>query len=156
MKKDDLKEYKDKRDFDKTGEPDSSNSNSDKIFVIQKHDASNLHYDFRFSYNGVLKSWAVPKGVPKKGGVKHLAIRTEDHPLDYADFEGEIPEDQYGGGTVEIYDRGTYENIRSKSLRDSFYDGKIGLQLNGDEIEGKYYLIHTDDENWLILKKKKE
>ncbi|MDY6788322.1 MAG: DNA polymerase ligase N-terminal domain-containing protein, partial [candidate division WOR-3 bacterium] len=107
MNKDDLKEYKDKRDLDKTDEPDNSDSNSDKIFVIQRHDASNLHYDFRFAYNGVLKSWAVPKGVPKKSGVKHLAIRTEDHPLDYADFEGEIPEDQYGGGTVEIYDRGT-------------------------------------------------
>ncbi len=110
-----LKEYRKKRDFDTTTEPfgeESSKKDKDKqIFVIQKHKASSLHYDLRLSVNAVLKSWAVPKGPSTDPDEKRLAIPTEDHPLEYADFEGVIPEDKYGGGTVMVWDAGTYDNI---------------------------------------------
>jgi len=159
--KDKLKEYKNKRDFDKTVEP-KGNSKSKKrknIFVIQKHNASNLHYDFRIEMDGILKSWAVPKGPSTDKSEKRLALLTEDHPLDYADFEGIVPEDEYGGGTVIVWDYGRYENLREKkedmSVVDSFKDGKIEIYLKGKKLKGGYVLINTggdDDKRWLLKK----
>src|SRR5436189_243610 len=109
-----LTEYKRKRDFARTSEPRGGKPRPKAVrgasrFVIQKHDARRLHYDFRLEMEGVLKSWAVPKGLPWAQAEKHLAVEVEDHPIDYADFEGIIPEGQYGGGTVMVWDRGTYE-----------------------------------------------
>jgi len=159
--KDKLKEYKKKRDFDKTVEPggDSSSKKRKNIFVIQKHDASNLHYDFRIEIDGVLKSWSVPKGPSTDKNEKRLALLTEDHPLDYADFEGVIPEDEYGGGTVIVWDYGKYENLRKDkeevSIADSFKDGKIEIYLKGKKRKGGNVLINTggdDDKRWLLKK----
>jgi len=116
-----LKEYARKRDFRKTPEPDAAPAKrkAGHRFVIQKHDASRLHYDFRLEIGGTLKSWAVPKGVPYAHGEKRLAVQTEDHPLAYIDFEGSIPEGQYGGGTVMVWDQGTWtpEEEPEKALR---------------------------------------
>ena len=105
-----LEEYEKKRNFKKSHEPKGEiKKGKDNIYVIQKHDASHLHFDLRLEMDAVLKSWAIPKSPPTEKGVKRLAVATEDHPVDYADFEGEIPEGQYGAGTVEIWDKGTYE-----------------------------------------------
>jgi len=160
---DKLKEYKEKRDFQSTGEPeDSTRQPSDKpIFVIQKHDASNLHYDFRLEIDGVLKSWAVPKGPSTDPSVKRLALPTEDHPLDYADFEGVIPDGQYGAGTVLVWDTGPYRNLQSEkeekdlSMEAALQDGKLEVWLEGEKLTGGYALIRTDtgdDERWLLIK----
>lgn len=149
-----LEEYAKKRDFSKTSEPPvgGEEKSSDKpIFVVQRHDATNLHYDFRLEMDGVLKSWAVPKEPPKSPGTKRLAIETEDHPLGYADFEGEIPEGEYGAGKVEIWDRGTFELLKRN-------EKEIAVMLNGEELEGEYVLIKTkygkEDKGWLFFKKK--
>ncbi|MEX2498208.1 MAG: DNA polymerase ligase N-terminal domain-containing protein [Wenzhouxiangellaceae bacterium] len=157
------KEYRSKRDFDKTGEPGGSSrgkSSKQPQFVIQKHDASSLHYDFRIEVDGVLKSWAVPKGPSTDPGEKRLAIRTEDHPLDYADFEGVIPEDQYGGGTVLIWDRGPYENVTEKDdeiqpVEKAIEAGHVLIELRGEKLKGGYALHRTgsgDDARWLLIK----
>lgn len=116
-------------------------------FVIQKHQATHLHYDFRLEMDGVLKSWAVPKEPPTKPGVRRLAVQVEDHDLDYIDFEGAIPEDTYGAGTVEIWDKGTY-TLRTRT------DNKIMFTLHGDKLKGDYLLIRFKDKNWLFFKKK--
>ncbi len=118
------------------------------IFVIQKHYASHLHYDFRLEMKGVLKSWAIPKIPPKNSGIKRLAIQTEDHSLDYANFEGEIPKGQYGAGKVEIWDKGkvSFESIKKD---------KIVFELKGKKLKGKYVLVRFKD-NWLFFKKKNE
>lgn len=157
-----LDRYKQKRDFSKTSEPsgDKEKSSSQPIFVIQKHNASNLHYDLRLEIGGVLKSWAVPKKPPEKSGIKRLAIQTEDHPLEYGDFEGEIPKGQYGAGKVKIWDQGKYENLRKEkenmSMDKSWQDGKIEIKLKGEKLKGKYALINTSqkEEHWLLLKMK--
>jgi len=148
-----LEEYDKKRDFAKTSEPPASGSikSSDKpVFVVQRHDASHLHYDFRLELDGVLKSWAVPKQLPKKAGIKRLAIQTEDHPLEYADFEGEIPEGEYGAGKVEIWDKGTFE-LRKREEKE------IVVTLEGGELKGDYVLIGTkygnEGKGWLFFKK---
>lgn len=159
-----LAAYKKRRDFSKTKEPKPSKQKTGKkaLFVVQKHDASHLHYDFRIEMQGVLKSWAVPKGPPKKIGEKHLAIETEDHPLDYAYFEGVIPEGEYGAGTVEIWDRGTFVNLKRDKqgnelpLESSYKKGTIEIELKGKKLKGGYALVRFRDKNWLLLKMKKK
>jgi bifunctional non-homologous end joining protein LigD len=117
-------------------------------FVVQLHHARHLHYDFRLEMDGVLKSWAVPKGPPKHPGVRRLAVMVEDHPLSYIDFEGVIPEGMYGAGKVEIWDRGTY-TLKSRST------SKIEFILDGEKLKGEYALImFKGNENWLLIKKK--
>lgn len=161
--KDRLNEYRQKRDFRRTGEPQGSGRRpSDKpLFVIQKHDASNLHYDFRLEVGGVLKSWAIPKGPSTDPAEKRLALPAEDHPLDYADFEGTIPEGQYGAGTVLVWDTGPYRNLRAQkeedglSMEEALDDGKLEVWLEGQKLQGGYALIRTgsgDDERWLLIK----
>ena len=168
MIKNELKNYRDKRELKKTPEPGGGKhkpSGKEPVFVIQKHFATNLHYDFRLEVEDVLASWAVPKGPPKDSGTKRLAVRTEDHPLEYADFEGVIPEGQYGAGTVIIWDRGTYINLRKEKeentdMKKSLSEGKIEVWLKGGKIKGGYYLIKTgiqkDKEQWLLIKAKDE
>jgi len=119
------------------------------IFVVQKHHARTLHYDFRLEMDGVLKSWAVPKGPSPKPGQRRLAMATEDHALDYANFEGEIPEGHYGAGTVEIWDRGTY-TLRLCSAK------QIKFQLFGKKLKGNYALVHWTERRWLLIKEKNE
>lgn len=117
-------------------------------FVIQRHHATHLHYDFRLEMDGVLKSWAVPKEPPTQPGVKRLAVMVEDHPLSYIAFEGIIPEGMYGAGKVEIWDRGTY-TLKSRSAN------KIEFTLYGEKLKGDYALImFNGDKNWLLIKKK--
>ena len=156
-------EYRSKRDFEKTDEPSGSSgrkSSEQPQFVIQKHDASSLHYDFRIEADGVLKSWAVPKGPSTDPAEKRLAVPTEDHPLEYADFEGVIPEDEYGGGTVLIWDRGSYENITEKDdeiqpIEKAIEAGHVLIELDGKKLKGGYALHRTgsgDNARWLMIK----
>lgn len=162
--------YDKKRDFSRTREPrgDGRKRSSRKRpeFVIQKHDASQLHYDFRIEVDGVLKSWAVPKGPSTDPREKRLAIPTEDHPLDYADFEGVIPEDHYGGGTVLIWDRGRYDNITEKdgetvAMAEAVENGHVLIRLHGEKLSGGYALQRTGsgkgdqaESRWLLVKMK--
>ncbi len=123
----------------------------EKIYAIQKHDASTLHYDLRLEKDGVLKSWAVPKGPSEDPSDKRLAIETEDHDLDYADFEGEIEEGEYGAGEVELWDEGTYEEVK-------WEENEIIVDIHGDKLDGKYVLIRfkpdEEPDDWLLFKKK--
>ncbi len=114
-------------------------------FVVQEHHARHLHYDFRLEKEGVLKSWAVPKGVPEKKAVKRLAIQVEDHEVDYIDFEGKIPEGQYGAGTVRIWDKGVYELLSENPKR-------IIVALKGKKLKGRYALVHLKEDQWLLTK----
>ncbi|HXH87958.1 MAG TPA: DNA ligase D [Gaiellaceae bacterium] len=148
-----LSDYRRKRDPKKTPEPFSGRRRGKRtIFVIQRHDATRLHYDFRLERDGVLLSWAVPKGVPLEPGTQHLAVHVEDHPLGYATFEGEIPKGNYGAGTVEIWDHGTYELVEEKT------DGGLTVDLHGEKLEGLWTLVPAklsgDPKNWLLVKKK--
>lgn len=156
-----LKDYRKKRDFSQSKEPTGQGTakSGDCVFVIQKHAASTLHYDFRLAVDGVLKSWAVPKGPSTDPSDKRLAIATEDHPLDYAEFEGTIPKDSYGGGTVLIWDRGTYDNITEKDdglrpLAKALEQGHALVRLHGEKLTGGYALQRIDDEkgHWLLIK----
>jgi bifunctional non-homologous end joining protein LigD len=156
-----LREYQQKRDFSTTSEPKGGKPKPKTVrgasrFVIQKHDARRLHYDFRLEMEGVLKSWAVPKGLPWKQGEKHLAVEVEDHPVDYAEFEGVIPEGQYGGGTVMLWDRGKYFVYGEQPLK-SLRDGKLHLVLEGEKAKGEWTLVRIrgrdgEKNQWLILK----
>jgi len=148
-----LKEYQRKRDFNKTAEPEAKlGKGSGRRFVIQKHAATRLHYDFRLELGGTLKSWAVPKGIPFKKGDKRLAVEVEDHPVAYIDFEGTIPKGQYGGGTVMVWDRGTYEPL-SKTPTKELAGGKLHFVLNGEKLKGEWYLVRLRDEKqWLLIK----
>jgi bifunctional non-homologous end joining protein LigD len=152
-----LAEYERKRSPEKTPEPFTSGSPGPKgapIFVVQRHAARSLHYDFRLEMNGALASWAVPKGVPLEPGEQHLAVHVEDHPLDYATFEGEIPKGEYGAGTVEIWDNGTYELLEEKR------NGGLTVRLHGERLRGTYALVPAhlsgDPKNWLILRKRED
>jgi len=162
-KKESLKKYQQKRDFDRTPEPSGGRRKGSRepIFVIQKHDASNLHYDLRLEVDDVLKSWAVPKGPSTDPREKRLAMPTEDHPLEYADFEGIIPEGQYGAGTVMVWDSGTYRNLRQDkegervSMEDALQEGKVEVILEGQKLQGGYALIRTgggEKPRWLLVK----
>ncbi|MGB8353996.1 MAG: non-homologous end-joining DNA ligase [Chthoniobacteraceae bacterium] len=150
-----LKEYAKKRDFKKTAEPRAApgkRSGKRHRFVIQKHDASRLHYDFRLELDGVLKSWAVPKGMPFAKGEKHLAVHVEDHPVSYIDFEGTIPAGEYGGGTVMVWDKGTYKPL-SKAPAKELDSGKLHFVLDGEKLHGEWYLVRLRDEKqWLLIK----
>jgi bifunctional non-homologous end joining protein LigD len=154
-----LTEYKKKRDFSKTrepaGKPLPKSVKGASRFVIQKHDATRLHYDFRLEMDGVLKSWAVPKGLPWKQGEKHLAVEVEDHPVEYATFEGIIPKGQYGGGTVMLWDQGKYYVYGEKPL-ESLGKGRLHLVLDGKKAKGEWALIRIrgdgEKNQWLLLK----
>lgn len=159
-----LQEYLEKRDFSATPEPEGVREGSPEegpVFVIQEHDASNLHYDFRLEVDGVLKSWAVPKGFSTDPSEKRLAVPTEDHPVDYAGFEGVIPEDEYGGGTVLVWDAGPYRNLKEDEngepvpLKDQIENGHLTVWLRGEKVRGGYALTRTlrgEDERWLLVK----
>ncbi len=155
-----LTEYKRKRDFRASAEPKGKGKKTPHgrraaQFVIQKHDASRLHYDFRLEMDGVLKSWAVPKGLPWMKGEKHLAVEVEDHPIDYADFEGIIPKGQYGGGTVMVWDRGTYEAEGDEPLK-ALRSGRLTLHMDGEKARGEWTLIrirsNESKPQWLLMK----
>jgi len=155
-----LAEYKKKRDFAVTAEPAGAKPLPKEVkgasrFVIQKHDATRLHYDFRLEMEGVLKSWAVPKGLPWGKGEKHLAVEVEDHPIDYEAFAGIIPKGQYGGGTVMVWDRGTYYVYGEQPVK-SLRDGRLHLVLHGEKVKGEWTLIRTRMQaakpQWLLLK----
>src|SRR6478672_11073539 len=156
-----LSQYKQKRDFKKTAEPAGAAKTSGRKaralrFVIQKHDARRLHYDFRLEMEGVLKSWAVPKGLPWAQAEKHLAVAVEDHPIDYADFEGIIPEGQYGGGTVMVWDRGTYDLMPPGDPLEAVRKGKLHVILHGEKAKSEWALIRIRAEGgknqWLLMK----
>ncbi len=148
-----LAEYKKKRKFSKTPEPEGKIKESEGkklIYAFQKHQASHLHWDLRLEMNGVLKSWAVPKEPPKTKGVKRLAMQTEDHPMGYEKFRGEIPEGNYGAGKVEVWDSGKYE-LKEKDSK------KIEIVLHGKKLKGNYVLIKTHygskpEKSWLFFK----
>jgi len=161
-----LTEYRKKRTFNKTPEPKGGKANKEQLkFVIQKHDASHLHYDFRLEMKGVLKSWAVPKGPSLNPADKRLAMLVEDHPYDYKDFEGIIPKGNYGAGTVIIWDEGTYEPLEAKgdkaaqekALLKDFYSGSVKIKMNGSKLKGEFALVKMTgrgENAWLLIKHK--
>jgi bifunctional non-homologous end joining protein LigD len=164
-----LAEYKRKRDFTKTAEPAGGavrpRSKRGLRFVIQKHAASHLHFDFRLELDGVMKSWAVPKGPSYDPAVRRLAMEVEDHPIEYNTFEGTIPKGQYGGGTVMLWDRGTYEAEDGggvESLREGYRRGDLKIFMHGERLEGGWVLVRMRRESegskpqWLLIKHRDE
>ncbi|HZW07207.1 MAG TPA: DNA polymerase ligase N-terminal domain-containing protein, partial [Phycisphaerales bacterium] len=155
-----LVRYAQKRDFRKTPEPVAvvKRSKGGNRYLIQKHDASRLHYDFRLELDGVLKSWAVPKGPSMDPADKRLAVEVEDHPLDYGDFEGTIPQGEYGGGTVMLWDRGTWEPL-DPDPRAALRRGRLHLKLHGEKLKGEWTLSRMarrdgdEKNNWLLIKR---
>ena len=137
------------KEISKASEPkDESGENDGGIYVIQKHAATHLHYDLRLEMDGVLKSWAIPKEPPIEPGVRRLAVQVDDHAIAYASFEGTISEGEYGAGTVEIWDKGTYKTLDRK-------EDKFILEINGEKLKGTYVLVRfKDKKNWLFFKKK--
>jgi DNA ligase D-like protein (predicted 3'-phosphoesterase) len=159
----DLSRYRDKRDPRRTAEPPGSGGHGggEPVFVVQRHDASSLHFDLRLQVGDVLASWAVPKGPSLDPRDKRLAHRTEDHPLDYADFEGVIGEGQYGAGSVVVWDTGTLENLTEEDgdvvpLAEALEAGHVKVRLHGEKLTGAFALTHTemggDESNWLLVK----
>lgn len=156
---DPLEPYNAKRDFRRTGEPEGkrASSKTGNLFIVQKHDARRLHWDFRLEVDGVLKSWAVTKGPSLDPADKRLAVRTEDHPLSYAEFEGAIPKGEYGGGTVMLWDRGTWQPVKGKSAKD-LEQGHLHFRLDGERMRGEWLLVRMKGkpgekrENWLLRK----
>lgn len=146
-----LEEYVSKRDFTRTPEPSAAiDSQGEMTFVVQEHNARRLHYDLRLERGGVLVSWAVPKGPPLDYGEKRLAVQTEDHPVDYASFEGTIPQGEYGAGTVQIWDKGAYAPI-------IWSDDKIEVVFSGKKLRGRYVLVRfkrAGEKGWLLFKVK--
>jgi DNA ligase D-like protein (predicted 3'-phosphoesterase) len=161
-----LAEYRRKRDFSRTPEPMGSGQQPGRepVFVVQKHDATRLHYDFRLQVDSVLKSWAIPKGPSLNTRDKRLAIPTEDHPLDYANFEGVIPEGQYGAGRVIVWDIGTYRNITRRDgqpvpLDQAIENGQVAIWLDGKKLKGGFALTRIRNGKkpvWLLVKKRDE
>lgn len=155
---DKLRDYRRKRDLARSGEPSASRRSSGSVFVIQRHDASSLHFDVRLQVGDVLASWAVPKGPSLDPREKRLATRTEDHPLEYADFEGRIPEPEYGAGTVIVWDTGTWTNVTEKkgepvSAEDALRSGHLKFRLDGQKLTGCFALTRMrGGENWLLVK----
>lgn len=159
-----IDDYSAKRDFSRTPEPKSargkpSGNRTRRQFVVQRHEAKSLHYDLRLEADGVLKSWAVPKGPPSKSGERRLAIMVEDHPLSYATFEGTIPEGNYGAGMVKIWDEGWYEpeteGRNDKSILTELRNGRLGVTLHGRRLKGRYLLTRFasgDADQWLLIK----
>lgn len=159
-----LQTYNKKRDFEETGEPSGKEKASEAklIFVVQRHKASRLHYDFRLELDGVLKSWAVPKGPSMNPKDKRLAMMVEDHPYEYKDFSGIIPEGNYGAGIVEIWDKGTYADIENseketaeKNLKKGLKKGDFKFQLFGKKLKGEFVLVRLknyEDNSWLLIK----
>ena len=157
-----LNEYRKKRDFKITSEPSgdkisSKHSDAHRIYVVQKHRATALHYDFRLEYNGTLMSWAVPKGPSLDPSTKRLAMQVEDHPIDYADFEGVIPEGEYGGGTVMVWDKGTW-TPESPDVDAALQKGDLKFTLHGKKLRGSWVLVRTrgfgssSKTSWLLIK----
>jgi bifunctional non-homologous end joining protein LigD len=146
-----LKDYSSKRDFTKTPEPTGGiDKPGGRTFVVQEHRARRLHYDLRLERDGILKSWAVPKGPPLEPGEKRLAVQTEDHPVEYGGFKGTIPKGEYGGGTVNIWDKGSYEPI-------VWSEDKIEALFKGEKLKGRYVLVRfkrAGDKEWLLFKAK--
>jgi bifunctional non-homologous end joining protein LigD len=143
-----LEEYWAKRYFSRTPEPRGEvKQDQGSRFVVQEHHAGRLHWDLRLERDGVLASWAVPKGVPEDWGIRRLAVRTEDHPVEYADFQGIIPKGEYGGGTIEIWDRGEYE-------AEKWRDDEIIVHLSGGRLNGRYCMIGLKGQegNWLLFR----
>ncbi|TLX25757.1 3'-phosphoesterase [Chryseobacterium indologenes] len=163
-----LKDYQQKRKFDETSEPKGKTKKSKNklIFVIQRHAATRLHYDFRVEMEGVLKSWAVPKGPSLDPNDKRLAMMVEDHPYDYKDFEGNIPEGNYGAGQVEVWDSGTYEPLDEnsklsdeKELLKELHAGSLKFVLHGKKLKGEFALVkmkNSENNAWLLIKHKDE
>jgi bifunctional non-homologous end joining protein LigD len=164
-----LEEYQRKRKFGETPEPEGGQNRGGEspAFVVQKHLSSHLHYDFRLEVNGVLKSWAIPKGLSLNPKDKHLAVMVEDHPLDYRDFEGVIPEGNYGAGTVMLWDRGTYHVPMSfnkqeveEKINSGLASGHITFILDGQKLKGEFALLRLkkskEDNAWLLIKKNDE
>lgn len=161
-----LHEYRKKRDFARSPEPTGGDpSGAEPTFVVQKHAATRLHYDVRFEVDGVMPSWAVPKGPSYDPKVKRLAVHVEDHPLDYQSFEGTIPAGEYGGGSVIVWDRGTYRNLteshgRSVPMREAIEAGHVSLWLDGEKLRGGWSLTRTGGrgakENWIMVKRRDE
>ena len=157
-----LQEYARKRDFTRTPEPKPAKTAKTALhsgrFFIQRHNATRLHYDFRLEIDGTLKSWAVPKGPSLDPSIKHLAAMVEDHPLDYGDFEGNIPKGEYGGGSVMLWDRGTFELIGDESGAEQIARGDLKFVLHGEKLNGSFALVHMKNRGkgneWLIIKKK--
>jgi DNA ligase D-like protein (predicted 3'-phosphoesterase) len=162
MARKELQEYRQKRRFGRTPEPagEGGVAAAGPIFVVQKHDASHLHYDFRLEVDGVLKSWAIPKGPATDPGQKRLAVPTEDHPLAYAAFEGVIPQGEYGAGTVMVWDTGKFRNLTEKKgvpipLAQAVAHGHVKVWLEGRKLRGGYALTRFKtgkDEAWLLVK----
>jgi bifunctional non-homologous end joining protein LigD len=157
-----LEEYKRKRNFERTGEPEGETAESDEglSFVVQHHMARREHYDLRLEWNGVLLSWAVPKGPSYNTREKRLAVRVEDHPLDYKNFEGTIPQGEYGGGTVMLWDEGYWEPYAD--VGNGLRDGMLKFVLKGRRLKGSWALVRMKTkagetkDNWLMLKEKDE
>jgi bifunctional non-homologous end joining protein LigD len=155
--------YKRKRNFKKSPEPRGEKGAATKSlrFVVQKHDARSLHYDLRLQMNGVMKSWAVPKGPSMDPSVKRLAVQVEDHPISYNTFEGHIPEGEYGGGDVIVWDRGTYRSMATGNAKDSekeflkgLKEGKLTFILRGKKLKGEFHLFRFKGEkDWMLVKK---
>jgi DNA ligase D-like protein (predicted 3'-phosphoesterase) len=164
-----LEEYRRKRDFRRTPEPAGTpehpaRAGKKSVFVVQKHDASRLHYDFRLEVDGLLKSWAIPKGPSMNTRDKRLAVPTEDHPLEYRNFEGIIPEGQYGAGRVIVWDTGTFRNVTKRDgqpvpLDQAIENGQLAIWLEGKKLKGGFALTRIRDGKkpvWLLVKKRDE
>jgi len=161
-----LKKYQAKRNFTKTAEPKGAAKPASRRtgrrarFVVHKHDASRLHYDLRLEMDGVLKSWAAPKGPSLNPRDKHLAVMVEDHPLEYRDFEGAIPEGEYGAGTVMIWDEGTYQVVGEHTGPEGLERGALKIELAGKKLKGGWMLVRTkwqgQEKNWLLIKERDE